>query len=430
MIEADSRKSNPSPAIALVDCNNFYASCERMFEPKLEEKPVVVLSNNDGCIVARSQQVKDLGVPMGAPLFQYERILRDAGAEIFSSNYELYGDVSSRVSASLEAFSPEIEIYSIDEAFLGLTETPKGFDYLGRAIKDSIAKWFNLEIGVGIAENKTLAKVANKIAKKSRKARGVLDLYKSPYTDAALDRTAVGDVWGIGRASVKKLESVGIKTALQFKRCDLRWAKKNFTVVGRRTILELRGVRCLPLESTPPPKKSITVSRSFGEPVTEFKEIYQAVSSFLTKAVEKMRSHRLAAQTVTVFIETSRFIPEGCRAGAETFKSAYPMDNLLELQQQTGNCLERIFAEGFEYKKAGIILGGLIPVASVSGRLYAEERLADKYDRLNRAVDEINRRFGSNTIHLAIARRGKWRMKAERRSPCYTTRLADIIKVY
>jgi DNA polymerase V len=232
-------------AIALVDCNNFYVSSERAFNPKLENKPVVVLSNNGGCVISRSNEAKAF-VPMGAPLFQYEKVLAENDAEIFSSNYELYGDMSERVMNSLQSFTPEVEIYSIDEAFLGLQETQKGFDYIGKEIQEKIFKWTNIPVGIGIAETKTLAKIANRIAKKSDKAKGVLDLYKSKYQDVALDRTAIGDVWGIGRASIKKLETININTALQFRDADLRWVKKNFTVVGGRTLLELRGVRCLP----------------------------------------------------------------------------------------------------------------------------------------------------------------------------------------
>jgi len=198
-----------------------YVSAERTFNPNLENKPVVVLSNNDGCVISRSNEAKEF-ISMGAPLFKVESLLEENDAEIFSSNYELYGDMSRRVMNSLETFTPEIEVYSIDEAFLGLGETKKGYEYLGREIQEKLLKWLNIPVGIGIAETKTLAKIANKIAKKSEKAKGVLDLYKSQYQDIALERTAIGDVWGIGRASVKKLETINIKTALQFKHCDLR----------------------------------------------------------------------------------------------------------------------------------------------------------------------------------------------------------------
>lgn len=417
--------SSPSHVIALVDCCNFYVSSERAFNPKLNNKPVVVLSNNDGCVVSRSDEAKRV-VPMGAPLFQYERVLEEIDAEIYSSNYELYGDMSNRVMNSLASFTPEVEIYSIDEAFLGLQETKKSFDYLGREIQEKIFKWTNIPVGVGIAETKTLAKIANRIAKQSEKAKGVLDLYKSPYADIALDRTAIGDVWGIGRASVKKLETVGVATALQFKNADLRWVKKNFTVVGGRTLLELRGVRCLPLELVPPPKESITCSRSFSEPVTEYKLLHHAVACYLMNAVEKMRFHRLAARSLTVFVETNRFEPANFYANSFTFKSAYPSDDLFEIQDWATEALQKIFKENFEYKKCGVILGGLLPIEARTNRLY--EQFDPKREKLNRAIDEINKKFGKGTIHLAAAHTGQWQTKRERMSPRYTTRIGEIIK--
>ena len=403
-----------------------YVSAERAFNPQLENKPVVVLSNNDGCVISRSNEAKRL-VPMGAPLFQYETVLEENEAAIFSSNYELYGDMSERVMNSLSCFTPEIEVYSIDEAFLRLQPTKQSFDYLGRAIQEQIFKWTGIPVGIGMAETKTLAKIANRLAKKSEKAKGVLDLYKSPYTDLALERTAIGDVWGIGRASVKKLETVAINTALQFKRADLRWVKKNFSVVGGRTLLELRGVRCLPLELVPPPKESITCSRSFGETVTEYKYLHNAVACYLMTAVEKMRFHRLAARSLTVFIETNRFSPDNFHADSYTFKSAYPADNLFELQTWATGSLQKIFRESCEYKKCGVILGGLLPTEARTKRLY--EEINPKHEKLNKAIDEINRKFGKGTIHLAAATTGCWQMKRERMSPRYTTRLAEVISI-
>lgn len=418
--------STPNHAIALVDCNNFYVSSERAFNPHLHDKPIVVLSNNDGCVISRSNEAKKF-IPMGAPLFQYEKVLEENEAEIFSSNYELYGDMSSRVMTSLESFTPEIEVYSIDEAFLGLQECKKTFDFVGHEIQEKIYKWTNIPVGVGIAETKTLAKVANKIAKKSDKAKGVLDLYKSKYQDVALDRTAINDVWGIGKASVKKLENININTALQFRDADMRWVKKNFTVVGGRTLLELRGVRCLPLELEPPPMESITCSRSFGEPVTDYKPLQMAMSCYLQTAVEKMRHHRLAARNLTVFIETNRFQSENFYGNSYLYQSAYPSDDIFELQSWATSSIEKIYRENFEYKKCGVILGGLIPTEARTNRLY--DAPDPKREKLNKAIDEINRKFGKGTVHLAVARTGQWRMKRERMSPRYTTRLDEIMKI-
>lgn len=420
-----SNSHSKSSAIALVDCNNFYASCERLFDPKLEGKPVVVLSNNDGCIIARNADAKKL-VPMGAPLFEYEEVLEENDAEIFSSNYELYGDLSNRVANTLYSYTPHVEKYSIDESFLELNESPKPFDFIGREIKEQVHKWVGIPVGVGIAETKTLAKVANKIAKKSEKANGVLDLYKSPYQNIALERTEIADVWGIGRASVKKLETIGVKNALQFKNCDLRWVKKNFTVVGGRTLLELKGIRCLPLELTPPPKKSITCSRTFGEIVTSYNEVYSAVSSFLMTAYEKMRFHRLSANSITVFIASNRF-KENSYGNSYTFKSAYPSDNLFELQQWAGFAFEKIFRKDVDYKKAGVILDDLIPREGVTPRLY--DLIDERHEKLVKVIDVVNQKFGRGTLRLAAANTGKWEMKREMMSPRYTTRVGEVIKI-
>ena len=419
-------KTENSPAIGLIDCNNFYVSSERAFNPQLANKPVVVLSNNDGCVISRSNEAKSV-IPMGAPLFQYEKVLEEIDAEVLSSNYELYGDMSERVMNSLSSFTPEIEVYSIDEAFLGLQETSKSFNFLGKEIQEKIFKWTGIPVGIGIAETKTLAKIANKIAKKSEKAQGVLDLYKSPYQDVALDRTAIKDVWGIGRSSVKKLETININTALQFKNADLRWVKKNFSVVGGRTLLELRGVRCLQLELTPPPKESITCSRSFSGVVGEYKFLHNAVSCYLMTAIEKMRSHRLAARTLTVFIETNRFAANNSYADSYTFKSAYPSDNLFEIQIWATGALQKIFRKNYEYKKCGVILGGLLAAEAQTPRMY--EPVNPKHEKLNQAIDEINKKFGRGTIHLAAAAKGKWQMKREMMSPRYTTRVEEIIRV-
>jgi DNA polymerase V len=416
-----------SSAIALVDCDCFYASCERFFDPSLRDKPVVVLSNNDGCVVARNQVARAI-VPMGAPLFQYERILEAHHAVVFSSNYELYGDMSRRVVNELSGFSPDIEVYSIDESFLEIQETKKSFDYLGREIKEKIQKYVGLPVGVGVAYTKTLAKVANKIAKKSEKAKGVVNLYKSPYVDVALERTKIEDVWNIGRRSTEKLLAHNIKTALQLKYANRRWIKGLLTVTGARTLLELNGVRAMQLELTPPRKKMITRSRSFGEPVETFRDIHNAVSVFLMAAVDEMRKQKLSTRSLQVFAATSRYLPDA-RSDQFTFRSAYPSNNLFELQEWAHICLDRIFRKGLVYKKAGVTLGALIPDEGVTERLYKSERLQVRYEKLNGAIDEINRKFGRGTIRLAAANVGDWQAKAQMRSPRYTTRVEELMRV-
>lgn len=422
-------KLKDSVAIALADFNNFYVSCERAFAPKLNRVPVAVLSNNDGCVISRSNEVKALGVRMGAPLFECETILDNNRAEIFSSNYELYGDMSARAMNLYQTFSPEVEVYSVDEAFLGLNETSKSFDYIGREIQEKIYKWLNIPVGIGIAENKTLAKIANRIAKTSEKAKGCLDLYKSPYRDIALQRTEVGDVWEIGKRTVEKLAPYGVKTAFDFKNLDLRIVKKMLTVKGGRTLLELRGQRCYPLELEPPPRKNVTSSGSFSQPVETYHELYQAVSCHLETAVAKIRKHRLSARAVTVFIQTNPFQTENYYGNSYTYKSNYPSDNIFELQEWTRQCFDQIYRAGLSYKKVEVNLLGLIPNEGITSRLYDSDPQKEKLDRINKAMDEINKKFGRHTVHLASARKGAWQMKRERLSPRYTTRMDEIIRI-
>ena len=416
-------------AIGIIDCNNFYASCERRFQPALRKKPVAVLSNNDGCVIARSQEIKDMGVPMGAPLFKWQEFMEKRDAKIFSSNYELYDDMSSRVMESLYTFTPEVEVYWIDEAFLGLQTSRNSFDYLGRDIQDKVYKWTGIPVGVGIAETKTLAKVANRLGKKSEKAKGVLDLYKSPYTDLALERTAIGDVWGIGRATAAELLKWGVDNAKKFKYLNNHKAiKKHFSVVGLRIFQELNGVPCIPLQFIPKKKKSIACTRSFGEPVTDGNVLFNAVSTFLGNAVAKLRENRLAARALTVFVKTSQF-KDDFYGKSFTFKSAYPSDNLFELQHWLGNSFDEVFRSGLVYKKAGVELTGLIPREGITTRMYHEERLATRIEKLNSVMDEINRKHGSGTVHLAVARGGDWQTKVEKRSPRYTTRFNEILTI-
>lgn len=417
-------------AIALLDCNNFYASCERMFDARLHKKPVVVLSNNDGCIIARSEEAKRIGVTMGAPLFKVENFLFENEAEIFSSNYELYGDMSARVMENLREFTAEVEVYSIDEAFLGLRNDDRTFDFLGREIQEKMYKWTGIPVSIGIAETKVLAKVANRLAKKSEKARGVLDLYKSPYIETALESTPVGDIWGIGRSSRIKLCDKGIFNALELRNAELRWVRKALSVTGARIVTELRGIRALPLDLNPPPKHSITCSRSFGQSVQSINHLKEAVAVFLSRTTEKLRRNNLAANSITVFIGTDRFNaqPEHYSNSA-TYSSAFPTDVDQELQNWAFGCLEKIYRKGFCYRKAGVMLGGLVPSDKLTERMYDDEGW-ERFRRTMKAVDEINRKFGRDTIHFCVAQKSEaWRGKANKRSWRYTTRMDEIMIV-
>lgn len=294
------------PVFALVDCNNFYASCERVFNPRLNGKPVIVLSNNDGCVVARSNEAKALGIGMGVPEFMVRETIRTHRVQVFSSNYALYGDMSQRVMETLQQFCPDLEIYSIDEAFLSLSGfRSRNFAEYAATIRSTVKRWTGLPVSIGIAESKTLAKIAGDIAKKT--PSGVFDLLTYPNRETLLSQTATHDVWGIGKAHSQFLHGHGIKTALQLRQADDQFIKTHMGIVGMRLVNELRGLSCLQLEQCPPPKKDITCARSFGRAITQLPEMEQAVSSYVTRAAEKLRAQQLAVTNLTVFLHTNQF---------------------------------------------------------------------------------------------------------------------------
>jgi len=416
----------------LIDANNFYVSCERVFNAKLIGKPVVVLSNNDGCIVARSQEARAIsGLKMGVPLYQVQHLIDEYGVKTLSSNYALYGDFSNRVMRTLEEFTPEVEVYSIDEAFMnfgGLGEAD--LRDVGRRIRERVRRITGIPVSVGVAETKTLAKLANSVAKRLPEAQGVLDLTGSPDREQVLERTAVGDVWGIGLAYSKLLKARGIGNALQFARADRRWVRRAMTVVGARLHAELNGVSCLPLEAVPRPRKSLTCSRSFGADVVTLGDLKEAVALYMTKAAEKLRRERLAASVVTVFIQTSRFNPaEEQYANSVTHELLYPTDSSEELLDCALQATENLFRAGYRYKKAGIMLNALVPSDHLTRRMFHQDSW-EKTRRISQAMDEINRKFGRNTVHYgAVNLDGRWQMKAGHRSPHYTTRLDEVLTI-
>ncbi len=418
-------------AIALLDCNNFYASCERVFDASVREKPIVVLSNNDGCVIARSEEAKEIGVTMGAPLFKVLDLLETNDAEIFSSNYALYGDMSSRVMNLLQNFTPEVEIYSIDEAFLNLEPRKHSLDNLAHSIREKMYQWTGIPVSIGIAETKVLAKIANRRAKKAElRERGVLNLYRSDKTEPILKETNVEDVWGIGYRSALKLKANNVLTAWQLREMDNRFVRRLLTVVGARIALELRGVKCLPFEQSSIKKHTITCSRSFGQTITNYESIKEAVLYFLTRACEKMRKNNLAANAITVFISTDRFrpVPEPYSNSA-TYSSTYPTDSNQEIQEWTTKTLERIFKQGFEYRKAGIILSGLVPNENLTKRMFDDEKF-ERQHKLMKAIDEINQKFGKDTVRFgSVKTEGNWKMKQTRKSQCYTTNWNELLFV-
>jgi len=415
------------PVFALVDCNNFYASCERVFDPKLEEKPVVVLSNNDGIVVARSNEAKALGIGMGVPEFQLRRLIRSHNVQVYSSNYTLYGDMSQRVMDTLAQFSPDLEVYSIDEAFLSLSGfTSRNLTEYGRTIRATVKRWTGIPVSVGIAESKTLAKVAGRVAKRSPDAAGIFDLTACQDRDALLAKTAVNDVWGIGPNYARMLTQHGIQTAFDLRGADDHWIRKRMGVVGARIVQELRGVSCLALEDCPAPKQGITVSRSFGRPVTTLAEMKEAVAFYIGRAAEKLREERLAVTVLTVFLTTNTFKDEPQYSNAVTIKLPVSTDSTSALLRYALSGMERIYRDGYRYKKAGVMLTALVPASQVQGDLF-DQQDRERSGRLMRTLDRLNDHMGAGTLRYAaegITKR--WRARFERRSPAYTTNWHDL----
>lgn len=413
---------------ALVDCNNFYVSCERVFNPKLAGRPVVVLSNNDGCIISRSEEAKAIGVRMGAPLFQAQALLDAHGAAVFSSNYALYGDMSRRVAETLETFTPDIELYSIDEAFLSLDGRGAGrLGDTGREIRERVERWTGIPVCIGIAATKTLAKVAVEIAKHSRKAQGVVNLFESAYLEHALARVKVEAVWGVGPGYARRLKAAGIKTALDLRDADARRWRGRAGVVLERIIHELRGVSCLPLELCPPPRRSLTVSRSFGSPVESLSELREAVALYATRAGEKLRRGTLVADALVVFLATSRFAGEPFHAPSAAVTLPCPTSSTADLIREAHRALDKIYTPGYSFKKAGVMLAGLTPAPLVQQSLFTS---TERADRLTAAIDNINARMGGRVVRygaLGLKKRGRWQTVCERRSPRCTTRWDELL---
>ncbi len=407
-----------NPVFALADCNNFYVSCERVFNPRLQGKPVIVMSNNDGCVVARSPEAKALNIGMGVPVFEIKDLLRRHGVETFSSNYTLYADMSGRVMEVLSGFTPEMEVYSIDEAFLDLAGFSHVTDY-AREIQETVHQWTGIPVTVGLGSTKTLAKLANYLAKRSAKAKGVLDLVDSPFLETALARTPVEKVWTVGIRTAIKLKKRGIRTALQLRDANIHWINEMFGVVGVRTVRELQGVCCYELESNPPLKRSLVVSRMFGRPVTSKEELNQAIACYASRAGEKLRENDLAAHVVTVFVTTSRFIKDRYfNVCSKSFEVA--TCDTVELIRTAQTCIERLYRQGSEFKKCGIALSGLVPVKTMQLGLFDEAQRRCS-NRLMRTVDAINKKPCGPIHWAAEGIERPWHVQFKRRSPRYTT---------
>ncbi len=412
---------------ALVDCNNFYASCERVFQPKLEGRPVVVLSNNDGCIIARSNEAKKLGIGMGVPFFKVRPIIEHHNVAVRSSNYELYGDMSQRVMQTLMHLTSDAEVYSIDEAFCDLSGfMHRDLNQYAWEMKNTVKQWTGLPVGVGIGATKTLAKLANNAAKK---ADGVVVLDSDAITKAILAMTPVRDVWGIGRQYDKLLERYGIRTAYEFANARDSWIRKHMHITGLRTAQELRGIPCIPLEEQPDPKKNIAMSRMFGRPITKLKHLEEAITAYSTRAAEKLRHENLHANTMLVFFYTSPF-KEGFTGATCAFTLPCATNYTPDLIRYAVAAVRQEFRAGNSYIKAGLILGELTDPSRRQLTLF-ENGDDDKRIAIMQALDTVNKRWGRNTLFYAGSGIDKtWRMRRERKSPSYTTRLNELLRVF
>jgi DNA polymerase V len=424
---------------ALVDCNNFYASCERLFRPDLQQTPIVVLSNNDGCVVARSAEAKALGIKMGVPFFQIRDTIQVQGVEVFSSNYTLYADLSSRVMQILEDLAPEVEIYSIDEAFLNLSgvETAVALEVFGAQIRQRIKQWTGIPVCVGIAPSKTLAKLANHAAKRYPATRGVVDLSDRERQRKLLALTPVSEVWGIGRRLSARLAEEGIHTAFDLANAQPAYIRKRYSLGVEKTVRELNGTPCLDLESVPEAKKQIVCSRSFGERITTLSDMKQAISQFTQRAAEKLRAEKQLAGILTVFIRTSHFNSAEPRyANSLTLPMVRPTQDSRDLMKYADNALRRIWQEGFRYAKAGVMLTDFLPETTRQYALFDDVsnpppsdqwmkfHVNDSHrsDQLMKVIDRVNR---SGKGKLYFARQGgerQWAMRRDNLSPAYTTR--------
>ena len=415
--------------IALADCNNFYASCERVFNPALKDKPVVVLSNNDGCIIARSNEAKALGIRMGEPVFKARKIIEENNVNVFSTNFALYGDMSKRVMSLLDILSPEIEIYSIDEAFMDFSGIKNCFN-LGLKMRDTVAKHTGIPISIGIAKTKTLAKVANHLAKRYSK-KGVYVLNRKKQTTDILKSIPVSKVWGIGSKYTKMLNSYGLESAYDFVMLDEDWVLNKMTIVGLKIQHELKGKPCISIDTNPLSKKNICTSRSFGVSVTQFRSLKESISAHAARCAEKLRLEKCCARYVSVILKTNPFsVSDEYYYGYKSTNFDVPTNDTFDIINAAETLLKSIYKEGLVYKKSGVIVGDIIPQSRIQLNIFDIDQKRARRKNLNSAVDFINQAMGRSTIHIGsqgINRR--WQLKQERLSPCYTTKWDDLLKI-
>ncbi|EMP0248784.1 Y-family DNA polymerase [Klebsiella michiganensis] len=418
---------------ALCDVNSFYASCETVFRPDLKGRPVVVLSNNDGCVIARSAEAKPF-VKMGEPYFKQKDMFRRHGIIAFSSNYELYADMSNRVMTTLEELSPRCEIYSIDEAFCDLTGVRNCRDLtdFGREIRETVLRRTHLTVGVGIAQTKTLAKLANHAAKQwQRQTGGVVDLSNLERQRKLMALLPVDEVWGVGRRISKKLESMGIDTVLKLADTDIRFIRKHFNVVLERTVRELRGEPCLGLEEFAPVKQEIVCSRSFGGRITEYHEMRQAICSYASRAAEKLRGEHQYCRFISAFVKTSPFaLNEPYYGNSASVKLLTPTQDSRDIITAATKCLDAIWRDGHRYQKAGVMLGDFYSQGVAQLNLFDDNAPRQNSEKLMEVLDHLNAKDGRGTLYFAgQGIQTAWQMKREMLSPRYTTRYSDLMHI-
>ncbi len=416
--------------IALIDCNNFYCSCERVFQPYLRGKPLIVLSNNDGCAISRSEETKELGIKMAMPVFMIEDLITKHDVQVRSSNYTLYGDMSERVMSIIRSYTSRIEVYSIDEIFVDFSDFKyQDINFLGNKIRKEVMQSTGIPVCVGIAPTKVLAKMANRYAKKKKKNIGVHCANTEKLIRQMMEETAVKDIWGIGAQYAGLLSEKGFYTAADLLTAPDEWIRKHMSVVGQRLVTELKGISCIKWEATPPAKKNICTSRSFGQLISDKRTLQQAVAAHTAACGSKLRKERSCARKINVFIQTNPH-----RGADKQYFSSITMELLVatnsgrELIKYAMKALAMIFKQGYNYQKAGVIVLDLISQSSVQMGLFdMVDRKKDK--EIMKSLDSVNTIFGRDVVRFGTHDFGrKWKLKAERLSPCYTTRWEDIPK--
>lgn len=415
--------------VMLIDCNNYFVSAERLFNPAARNKPVVVVSNNDGACISRSNEAKALGIKMGVPLFEIKDLIAKHNVAVFSSNYALYGDISQRVMNIISSIIPEIEIYSIDEAFCDLTGYPLGIlEDLGTRIRSTVNQWVGIPVSVGIAPTKVLAKVASKLAKKG--SSGVCSLIDPGDIHSALEKFPVEDLWGIGYRYSQKLHGIGIHTAEEFRNLPATFVKKQFSVTGLRIVNELNSISCIPVEQFRKDRKAIGSAKGFGLPVTSLEELQEALSTYLSACALKMRNQKSSTSLLSVFIQTNFFNKlDKQYSNYRTITLPVATNLTPVLIKYASHLLKSIYREGFKYKRVGVLLTGLVPATTIQSDLFEVKDLT-KLSHVQRAIDKLNSRYSRDQVRFACQGFSKrWKMKQERLSPRYTTAIDEILTV-